>query len=65
MVGVVYEPGPLNLITDVAGIRVGNAQDHTLKSGVTVLLCDAPFTASVHVMRGRARYRRHRYVGPG
>jgi L-aminopeptidase/D-esterase-like protein len=52
MVGVVYEPGPLNLITDVAGIRVGNAQDHTLKSGVTVLLCDSPFTASVHVMGG-------------
>jgi L-aminopeptidase/D-esterase-like protein len=56
MVVVVYKPGPLNLITDVAGIRVGNAQDHTLKSGVTVLLCDSPFTASVHVMGGGARY---------
>ena len=30
-------PGPLNLITDVAGLRVGNAQDARLKSGVTVL----------------------------
>ncbi|PVA09643.1 peptidase T4 [Pelagivirga sediminicola] len=45
-------PGPLNLITDVAGLRVGNAQDGALKSGVTVLTADAPFTAGVHVMGG-------------
>ncbi|ABG29835.1 peptidase S58 family protein [Roseobacter denitrificans] len=45
-------PGPRNLITDVAGLRVGNAQDHKLKSGATVLTADAPFTASVHVMGG-------------
>ena len=44
--------GPLNLITDVAGLRVGNAQDDALKSGVTVLTADAPFMASVHVMGG-------------
>ncbi len=45
-------PGPRNLITDVAGLRVGNAQDAALKSGVTVLVADAPFVASVHVMGG-------------
>ena len=44
--------GPRNLITDVAGLRVGNAQDDTLKSGCTVLVGDAPFTAAVHVMGG-------------
>jgi len=44
--------GPLNLITDVAGLKVGNAQDSALKSGVTVLIADAPFMASVHVMGG-------------
>ncbi len=44
--------GVRNLITDVAGLRVGNAQDDTLKSGCTVLLGDAPFTAAVHVMGG-------------
>jgi len=44
--------GPRNLITDVAGLRVGNAQDDALKSGCTVLLGDAPFTAAVHVMGG-------------
>ncbi len=44
--------GPRNLITDVAGLRVGNAQDHHIKTGTTVLVGDKPFTASVHVMGG-------------
>ena len=46
------KPGPLNLITDVAGLRVGNAADARLKSGVTVLTANAPFAAGVHVMGG-------------
>ncbi|NRB03080.1 MAG: P1 family peptidase [Rhodobacteraceae bacterium] len=46
------QPGPKNLITDVPGLRVGNAQDDALKSGSTVLTADAPFTASVAVMGG-------------
>lgn len=45
-------PGPRNLITDIAGLKVGNAQNDTLKSGTTVLTADMPFTASVHVMGG-------------
>ena len=45
-------PGPRNLITDIAGLRVGNAADPRLKSGVTVLTADAPLTAAVHVMGG-------------
>jgi len=45
-------PGPRNLITDIDGIRVGNARDQALKSGVTVLTAGRPFTASVHVMGG-------------
>lgn len=45
-------PGPRNLITDVAGLRVGNAGDASIKTGVTVLTADAPFMASVHVMGG-------------
>ncbi|MFC0199866.1 P1 family peptidase [Paracoccus rhizosphaerae] len=44
--------GPLNLITDVAGLRVGNAEDAALRSGVTVLTADRPFAAAVHVMGG-------------
>lgn len=46
------QPGPKNLITDIAGLRVGNAQNNTLKSGSTVIIGDAPFTAGVHVMGG-------------
>ncbi|MGB3554534.1 MAG: P1 family peptidase, partial [Jannaschia sp.] len=45
-------PGARNLITDVAGLRVGNAHDAVLASGATVLVGDAPFTAAVHVMGG-------------
>ena len=48
----VYKTGPKNLITDVARLKVGNAQDDQLKSGTTVLTADEPFTASVHVMGG-------------
>ena len=44
--------GKRNLITDVDGLRVGHAQCQGIKSGVTVLVGDAPFTASVHVMGG-------------
>ncbi|MGR3468041.1 MAG: P1 family peptidase [Shimia sp.] len=47
-----FPPGPRNLITDVGGLRVGNAHDENVRSGVTVLTADAPFTAGVHVMGG-------------
>lgn len=45
-------PGPQNAITDIAGLKVGHAQDDMLKSGVTVVTADSPFTASVAVMGG-------------
>ncbi|SMY06168.1 P1 family peptidase [Flavimaricola marinus] len=45
-------PGPMNLITDVPGIRVGNAKDRKIKTGCTVVLSDAPMTAGYHVMGG-------------
>lgn len=45
-------PGPRNLITDVAGLSVGNASDADLKSGSTVLSGERAFVASVHVMGG-------------
>jgi L-aminopeptidase/D-esterase-like protein len=51
-VGAAYKPGPRNAITDVLGLRAGNASDARLKSGVTVVTADAPFVASVHVMGG-------------
>lgn len=45
-------PGRLNLITDVPGLRVGNAHDDHIRTGATVLVGDVPFTAAVHVMGG-------------
>jgi L-aminopeptidase/D-esterase-like protein len=44
--------GPRNLITDVGGLRVGNAQDRQLKSGTTVVICDPPAAASAQVLGG-------------
>lgn len=42
----------LNLITDVAGLRVGHAQDTRLASGVTTLVFDTPAAASVSIQGG-------------
>lgn len=41
-----------NLLTDIDGLKVGNADDPKLKSGVTVVLCERPTIAAVHVMGG-------------
>jgi L-aminopeptidase/D-esterase-like protein len=41
-----------NLLTDVAGMAVGNAQDLTLGSGVTAIVFDRPAVASVSVLGG-------------
>jgi len=45
-------PGPRNLITDVDGLLVGNADDARLRSGVSVVLGEKPFVASVDVRGG-------------
>jgi L-aminopeptidase/D-esterase-like protein len=47
-----FRVGPRNLITDVAGLRVGNAGDADLKTGVTVVLCDEPAVGAVQVLGG-------------
>ncbi len=46
------KPGPRNLITDVAGLKVGQAQEARLRSGVSLLVGARPFTAAVSVMGG-------------
>jgi len=45
-------PGARNLITDVAGLRVGNAEDRKILTGVTVVLGDRLTTAVVDVRGG-------------
>jgi L-aminopeptidase/D-esterase-like protein len=44
--------GKRNLITDVAGLKIGNAEDDRARTGVTVLLTDAPSAAAVDVRGG-------------
>lgn len=57
-------PGPRNLITDVDGLLVGNAEDHALRSGATVLLADRPLVASVDVMGGSPGSRETELLAP-
>jgi L-aminopeptidase/D-esterase-like protein len=47
-----FKAGPKNLLTDVAGLKVGNASDETVKTGVTVVACDEPAVAAVQVLGG-------------
>lgn len=46
------QPGPRNSLTDIPGLMVGQAEDSALKSGVTVVMGEAPLVASVAVMGG-------------
>ncbi len=41
-----------NLITDVPGVRVGNAEDMQLGSGATALIFDRPATGSIDLRGG-------------
>ncbi|CAN5468165.1 P1 family peptidase [soil metagenome] len=41
-----------NLLTDIAGVRVGHADDAALASGVTAILFDRPAVASVDIRGG-------------
>src|SRR5262245_42132098 len=41
-----------NLITDIAGVRVGHADDRRLGSGVTAVVFDAPAVAAIDIRGG-------------
>ncbi len=41
-----------NLLTDIAGVRVGHADDSTLASGVTAIIFDRPAVAAMDVRGG-------------
>ncbi len=47
-----FKSGPRNLITDIGGLKVGNAEDTTVNTGVTVLIPDDPCVAAVQVLGG-------------
>ena len=50
--GVTHGRGPLNLITDVAGLKVGGAVDTSARTGVTVILPDDRCVCAVDARGG-------------
>jgi D-aminopeptidase len=58
------KPGPRNLITDVTGILVGQAEDGAAVTGTTVALCETPAVASVDVRGGAPGSRETELLGP-
>jgi D-aminopeptidase len=54
-----------NLITDVAGLKVGHAQDSRLASGATAIVFDAPAVAAVDVRGGGPGTRETDLLDPG
>lgn len=61
----VLRPGPLNLITDVDGILVGNAADQRVLTGATVVLPARPAVAAVDVRGGAPGTREMGVLMPG
>lgn len=57
--------GPRNLITDVPGILVGQAEDHAAITGTTVVLAEAPSIAAVDVRGGAPGSRETELLRPG
>src|SRR5690242_17915547 len=58
------EPGLLNLITDAAGILVGQAEDRAGITGTTIVLCEMPAVASVDVRGGAPGSRETELLDP-
>jgi L-aminopeptidase/D-esterase-like protein len=62
---MVTRAGSRNLITDVPGILVGQAEDHRSISGTTVVLAEMPAVASVDVRGGAPGSRETELLAPG
>lgn len=57
-------PGPLNLITDIAGLSVGHASCPRTRSGVSTLFCEQAFVAAVDVRGGGPGLRETESLAP-
>src|SRR5438045_3017253 len=58
------EPGPRNLITDVPGLLVGQAEDAGAITGTTVLIAERPAVAAVDVRGGAPGSRETELLDP-
>jgi len=56
--------GSRNLITDVPGILVGQAEDHLALTGTTLVLAEAPAVAAIDVRGGAPGSRETELLGP-
>src|SRR5580692_854396 len=63
--GSMASAGPRNLITDVPGILVGQAEDREAITGTTVVLAEAPAVAAVDVRGGAPGSRETELLRPG
>ena len=59
-----FTPGPLNALTDIAGLTVGHAHDDTVRSGVTVIVAQRAMTAGVDVRGGGPGIRESETLAP-
>lgn len=57
--------GPNNDMTDIAGLRVGQAHDTGARTGVTVLVCERPFNGAIDVRGGGPGTRESDALAPG
>jgi L-aminopeptidase/D-esterase-like protein len=46
------QPGAHNLITDIAGVSIGNAHDAVAQTGATVIFCETPAVAAAAIAGG-------------
>lgn len=59
------KPGPRNALTDVAGLRVGCAEDAAACTGVTVVLAETPAICAVEIQGGGPGARETDALQPG
>jgi L-aminopeptidase/D-esterase-like protein len=57
-------PGARNLISDIEGLTVGHATDEAAGTGVTILLCPAPWVAAVDIRGGGPGVRETETLAP-
>jgi L-aminopeptidase/D-esterase-like protein len=60
----VARPGARNLITDIAGLAVGQATDERAQTGVTVVICGSHWPAGVDVRGGGPGLRETEVLAP-
>lgn len=59
-----FQPGPCNGLSDIAGLAQGHAHDEAVRTGVSLIVGDAPMVAAVDVRGGAPGTRETDLLGP-